>query len=237
MKKYLLIIVFQWVVVESFSQAGVGIGVPAPDASAALHVQPPTNNKGMLIPRLTTNERNLIVAPAEGLLVYDTDVNALFHFNGTWQQVGMPAGTIVMWSGLVPPAGWALCDGTGGTPDLRERFIVGAGAADNATVTGAPYANGATGGANTVTLTVGEMPSHNHDTQSAGDHNHYVKEVNRGDEGSSGIDQSVGSYNESGADKFTSTAGAHTHTVDYKGGGGAHENRPPYYALAFIIKL
>ena len=42
--------------------------------------------------------------------------------------VGMPPGLIVMWSGLVVdiPAGWLLCDGTGGTPDLRARFIQGA---------------------------------------------------------------------------------------------------------------
>jgi microcystin-dependent protein len=237
MKKHLLLIFFQLAMLNAFSQAGVGIGVTTPDASATLHVQPPTNNKGMLIPRLTTDERNNVASPAEGLLVYDTDLNALYHFNGTWQPVGTPPGVISMWSGTTPPPGWALCDGTGGRPDLRERFIVGAGG-DNTSVAGAAYANGATGGVNTVTLTAAQIPAHSHTMQSAGDHSHYVKEVNRGDEGSSGVDQSVGSYDEGGAEKYTSTAGAHTHTINNNtGGGGAHENRPPYYALAFIIKL
>src|SRR4051812_4299870 len=109
-KKYLLSIVLPFCVLNVFGQAGVGIGTTNPDPSAALHVQPPTNNKGMLIPRLTTDERNLInPAPtAEGLLVYDTDVNALYHFNGTWQQVGLPQGSIIMWSGTTIPVGWAL---------------------------------------------------------------------------------------------------------------------------------
>lgn len=39
----------------------------------------------------------------------------------------LPSGVIVMWSGSSIPSGWALCDGTNGTPDLRDRFIVGAG--------------------------------------------------------------------------------------------------------------
>ena len=70
-------------------------------------------------------------------------------------QAALPAGVIVMWSGSIAsiPAGWALCNGAGGTPDLRDRFIVGAGSS---------YAVGATGGANTVTLDVSQIPSHNH---------------------------------------------------------------------------
>jgi len=67
----------------------------------------------------------------------------------------LPAGVIMMWSGSIAsiPAGWLLCDGTGGTPDLRDRFIVGAGST---------YAVGDTGGANSVTLTEAQMPSHIH---------------------------------------------------------------------------
>lgn len=58
------------------------------------------------------------------------------------RDIGIPRGMICMWSGSATavPAGWALCDGTNGTPDLRDRFIVGAGST---------YASGATGGAAT----------------------------------------------------------------------------------------
>ena len=70
-------------------------------------------------------------------------------------QSALPAGLIVMWSGSIAsiPTGWALCDGTSGRPDLRDRFIVGAGNT---------YAVGATGGANSVTLTTDQIPSHSH---------------------------------------------------------------------------
>jgi microcystin-dependent protein len=155
----------------------------------------------------------------------------------------VPMGGIIMWSGAVAsiPTGWALCDGTNGTPDLRERFIVGAGG-DNPTVAvngtfGGPYNPNTTGGSNGVTLTTAQMPSHNHSMGSAGSHQHMVKEVSRGDEGNSGTDQSIGSHDEGGTEKYTSFDGAHTHTINNTGGGGAHENRPPYYALAFIMKL
>jgi hypothetical protein len=76
----------------------------------------------------------------------------------------LPVGTIAEWSGSVAsiPAPWQLCDGTNGTPDLRDKFVVGAGGA---------YAVGAVGGAasNTPTITVAghtltvpELPAHSH---------------------------------------------------------------------------
>jgi hypothetical protein len=99
----------------------------------------------------------------------------------------IPTGVIVMWSGTVAsiPAGWALCNGTNGTPDLRDRFIVGAGNT---------YTPGNTGGAvNKTTSQPKEATSHV--------------------DGPSVYDVAV-SY--------------HTHDVDV---------RPPYYALAYIMKL
>ncbi|MDD3096013.1 MAG: hypothetical protein PHD63_07215 [Candidatus Marinimicrobia bacterium] len=73
----------------------------------------------------------------------------------------VPVGTIVMWYGTsaTVPSGWHICDGTTGTPDLRDKFVVGAGTT---------YAKGATGGAATHTLTTNEMPAHTHSITIAG---------------------------------------------------------------------
>jgi microcystin-dependent protein len=67
----------------------------------------------------------------------------------------IPAGLIAQWSGTIAaiPAQWKLCDGTLGTPDLRDKFVVGASAGANA---------GATGGANSITLSQANLPAHNH---------------------------------------------------------------------------
>ncbi len=63
----------------------------------------------------------------------------------------MPIGTILAYNGILDdiPKGWHLCDDTDGTPDLRDRFLTGAGAS---------YTLGATGGENFHTLTIREMP-------------------------------------------------------------------------------
>jgi microcystin-dependent protein len=86
--------------------------------------------------------------------------------------VTVPSGLVAMWSGSIAsiPAGWFLCNGSNGTPDLRDRFVVGAGTT---------YAVAATGGAATVTLAEANLPSHTHavsgntGNQSA-DHTHLV---------------------------------------------------------------
>lgn len=181
---------------------------------------------------------------------------------------GVPRGVIVMWSGSITsiPEGWALCDGTKGTPDLRDRFIVGAGS---------NYAVGDTGGQNTVTLTTAQLPPHSHGSgtltaSSAGDHSHGSGTLTTSSAGShnhlyngraamfsytfgSGSDSAMiglsgtsESTSKSGEHTHsisgsTSTAGSHTHSISGStsstGSGQAHENRPPYFALAYIMKL
>lgn len=120
----------------------------------------------------------------------------------------IPSGTIVMWWGSVAtiPSGWVLCSGQNGTPDLRDRFVVGAG--NN-------YAAGATGGEATHTLTVAEMPSHNHVLY-----------------GYAGLADDAGGVP---GDINVGTAAGVPYTYN-AGGGGAHNNLPPYYALCFIMK-
>lgn len=161
--------------------------------------------------------------------------------NGTsdvsWTVPTFPVGGIIMWSGSITsiPSGWALCNGLNGTPDLRNRFIVGAGST---------YSVGATGGADSVTLTTAQIPSHTHEfsgsTNTTGSHNHlYFWTSVSGSANVPDGDNNTG--NAPTASGPTSTAGAHSHTFSgttaATGGGGAHENRPPYFALAYIMKI
>ncbi|MDP2905181.1 MAG: hypothetical protein Q8O22_02620 [Candidatus Omnitrophota bacterium] len=78
----------------------------------------------------------------------------------------LPSGAVIMWSGPISsmPAGWVLCDGANGTPDLRDKFIIGAGFADQngiikTTITGIQTQ---TGGAKEVSLALENIPAHRH---------------------------------------------------------------------------
>ena len=142
-------------------------------------------------------------------------------------------GMIMAWYGNGnPPTGWKICDGQNGTPDLRDRFIVGAGKS---------YGKGATGGANTVTLTTRELPNKGdglvgrwtsetgNDTCYNGDSGRYgatgygfvkVTDIYNSNRRNGGGDHNVSDYE-----------------IDFRKywGGQGHENRPPYYALFYIM--
>ena len=143
-------------------------------------------------------------------IVNKIDENSAYQFNDEIRKLrteldkanatiatAVPTGCICMWHGSIAtiPTGYALCDGNNGTPDLRDKFIVGAGNT---------YAVAATGGKSTHTLTVSELPT------------------------------SVWYSPGGGGSSAIPNAGA---TTAFTCGGGAHENKPPYYALAYIMKL
>ncbi len=142
---------------------------------------------------------------------------------------GVPAGVIVIWSGSIVniPDGWALCDGSNGTPDLRDRFIVGAGSSYSVGATGGSISHTHGVGSYAVgnhTLTIAEMPAHTHT---------YYAVVN---------DESAKSWYESGgswpnAKTTSSTGGNQPHNHPFTGISGSADSRPPYYALAYIMKL
>ena len=158
----------------------------------------------------------------------------------------LPTGTIVAYGGNSAPSGWQLCNGgTASTsalqtvlgqsnvPDLRDRFVVGAGNS---------YSRHNTGGSASVTLTAAQMPNHAHffsTTTSGGDHVHqYIDQyvvINNGYRPWPANNNDCAQRNIN-----TSGSGAHSHlvtgTTNQEGGGASHENRPPYYALVFIIK-
>ena len=157
-------------------------------------------------------------------------------FDGRYVLDGglIPSGVITMWSGAIEdiPVGWSLCDGTDGTPDLTDRFVTGAGD---------QYDVGDTGGADDHALTVGEMPAHDHDTETAGEHTHRIltEQSDNRTTNIPNIGDTGGTYQQEGDSgvPVTEPDGDHTHNVTETGGGNAHENRPPYYALAYIMKV
>ena len=124
----------------------------------------------------------------------------------------LPPGVIVAYNGDVAPFGWAICDGTGGTPDLKGRFILGSGPGSGLT----NRTLNATGGTETVKLTVQQMPTHAHNYSTL-DHEQ------RGLQGGRDVD---------GNQKARWT----TRTSDNQGGNQPHENMPPYYVLTYIMK-
>jgi len=191
-----------------------------------------------------------------------------------------PSGGIIMWSGSIAsiPGGWLLCNGTSGTPDLRDRFIVGAGST---------YAVNATGGFATYSLSTAQLPSHTHtgttanvdinhthsgstgamsanNTHSHGipdpGHNHlYTSKSITGGSLAGGDPNSVQNTNAFTSTEFTGITGtdtrdinhvhsftsggmnsnnvhSHTFTTNATGSGAAIDNRPPYLALAYIMK-
>jgi hypothetical protein len=124
----------------------------------------------------------------------------------------IPRGTIIMWHGdsRTIPKGWAICNKQNGTPDLRDRFIVGAGNT---------YKVNATGGEERVSLKINEMPRHSHRVFT-------------------GVKSMGNSYDWDKKGRYPAHWDNSTYRItDEKGNGDSHENRPPYYALYFLMKL
>lgn len=166
----------------------------------------------------------------------------------------VPKGGIIMWSGAVDnvPKGWRLCEDGVGTvngvtvPDLTDRFIVGAGDTYSVNSTGG-YSSmfGSSGngtGTNGHALTIPQIPSHYHHTPGSVFKNFAAMADDYGNNSSPGVaSDSTNAYEELAVAKFCSTVisamqensigggQAHSHTIS------ALDNRPPYYALAFII--
>jgi len=134
----------------------------------------------------------------------------------------IPAGVILLWSGSIAniPLGWVLCNGSSGTPDLRDRFVVGAGNG---------YAVGATGGQTDATLV-----AHTHTINDSG-HAHGLTRFL----GSLGGANTAYVGDNSGAgptsDGITQTASTGI-TINSTGSTATGANLPPYYALAYIMK-
>lgn len=145
----------------------------------------------------------------------------LMRYSVESTATSVPQGSIIPWYGSIGniPNGFALCDGKNGTPDLRDRFLVGAGYS---------YTLGNMGGENFHQLTVAEMPSHQHSTSNI--FSSFGFDVNGS--GTTGPMHVIDTGdNRSYADWYPPAITGVT------GGNQPHENRPPYYALYYLMKL
>ena len=135
----------------------------------------------------------------------------------------IPVGGIIMWSGSANevPDGWALCDGRTisgkTTPNLKGKFVVGYDPSDS------DYnAVGKTGGYKNITLTVEQIPAHKH--------NNSVRTV--------GYAAAYNGSKEAATFDGNSKNNGHENIIGQDTGGGQpHENRPPYYAMCFIMRV
>ncbi|WNR43913.1 hypothetical protein [Paenibacillus roseipurpureus] len=174
----------------------------------------------------------------------------------------IPRGIIVMWSGSIRniPKGWRLCNGTKGTPDLRDRFVLG---------TGTTSEIGKKGGRNSVVLTVDQLARHSHTgsgtTTADGLHSHFGRTTEIGDHRHSFTSERTGfQLFRVGGDALATTpgskfinatepAGGHfhdfttnltgVHSHDFKfdtnkvGQSSPIDIRNPFFKLAFIMKV
>jgi hypothetical protein len=148
----------------------------------------------------------------------------------TWGS-GFPSGGIIMWSGTIAtiPSGWYLCNGSNGTPDLRNRFIVGAHSDTSGvaytTITGSNTQTGGTKDAIVV--------SHTHTITDTGHtHTATVNAQSNVSDSTSGGDVRPAT----GTSTLTTNSNTTGITINSTGSSGTDQNLPPYYALAFIMK-
>jgi len=192
-------------------------------------------------PRGDLAARSALTGMVAGSIFIRSDLMQIDVYDGAaWVAYGAaPAGGIIMWSGSPSaiPAGWALCDGTAGTPDLRGRFIVGYESRTGGSIPAHSDADynaigNTTYGEKAHALTTAELASHAHPITDV-QHSHTLTSKLGGSGttlGDAGAPHAIGAGS-------TDPAYTGLTTTDAAGSGTAHENRPPYYVLAFIMKL
>lgn len=206
------------------------------------------------LPNYDLNDRNwltesILCIHAKNVKIRNVplEIDILAELNDIKNQLSsvsvLPSGVIVIWSGYIIdiPNGWALCNGENGTPDLGGKFVMGANSDDSEENL---FGVGSNGGAmehahginvSPTTLTVSQIPPHNHALYGAND------------AGSVAVGSGLAGYTNSGI--FVITGHKRTDVsaaMDNIGGGDPHShngncdvcgNMPPYYTFAYIMKL
>jgi hypothetical protein len=166
------------------------------------------------------------------LVLQDSNSNVIATYDNIYGILGttsisgtsLPSGCIIMWSGAIGsiPSGFYLCDGTNGTPNLRDRFIVGAGNAYSVAQTG--------GSADSIVVT------HTH-TASVTDPGHFhIESVSQTAGGTLGVTQNTNSGSTAVTTQTQNSFTGISVTNASTGSSGTNANLPPYYALAYIMK-
>ena len=177
---------------------------------------------------LTGFSYKFVLQNSDAVLIQTLDNIYPILQNAPASAPAVPSGGIILWSGSTGsiPATWFLCDGTNGTPDLRNSFVVGAGST---------YAVNATGGTADAVVV-----SHTHTATSTSvvtdpGHLHSINVVQGGGGGQDAPTRAqAGTQNTATA--TTGITVATTTTNNTAGVSGTNANLPPYYALAYIMK-
>lgn len=237
-------------------QTWLGIGTRTRTSGYELDVKGQMRIKGTVMDPAALLVGTTMTAPRfNGTTNVNLNGEGMMEVGQIIMYYGTLTGNFVNGVGVGEYDGWALCDGRNNTPDLRGRFVVGS---TNSSGNG-PYVNternrpdyivsdsvgrgiDSVGGLKEVVLTLDELPEHDHPgtvTSTDGAHNHSLQRP----DGCYDLTLSgeSGCYFAKPNDSFsTSSDGAHNHdaNITSQGGGDAHENRPPYYTLAYIMKL
>lgn len=187
----------------------------------------------------TDAEINGLASQADLAVVADDVLTVANAFDAAAPYL-VPSGVIVMWSGSIAsiPSGWFLCDGENSTPDLRDRFVIGARQDESdvakTNVTGSLTQTGGSKDAIAV--------EHTHEfsgtTAGGGSHTHTFRTGTNGAGGTAGTVPT--GFNTSYSTVTVSSVGNHTHafsgTTASTGSSGTNANLPPYFALAYIMK-
>ena len=187
-----------------------------------------------------------------GTLAQDDSVTAILEVASVGGSGSLPKGSIIMWSDPTVPEGWQICDGTNDTPDLRDKFVVGAGNTYDLDATGG--SKDAIAASHTHTASTNSTGAHTHtlsgSTNTTGNHTHTIA-INATSSNGSGCYSSnfgsgiatkasttAGNHSHS-LSGTAASAGAHTHTITVASAGesGTDKNLPPYYAIYYIIKM